>query len=342
MDIIVIKLGTSSITDDTGSLNPDKMQKVVNDVATLHEAGHKVILVSSGAVGNGKGYLANYKGTTKDRKAAAAIGNPILINTYASIFGKKGIIIAQTLLERAHFSNRKQFLQLRSTIETLWENRIIPIANENDVVSDLEIRFSDNDHLATLIAAGLGADQLLIASSVEGVLDHDNKVIPTIEQSNDLIQSFVRDEKSSMGLGGMATKLSYAKLAASLGITTKIFGLATSTPITSAFKGEIGSQFIPKTSSASARLKWLASGSLAMGSIEIDKGAKDALEERKSLLLVGVTGIKNTFGQGEIIEIKFKNKTIAVGISKLDSNTIDLTQKENNKIVVHANNMVLL
>ncbi len=341
-EMIVIKLGTASITNDGGKLNVDNLQKVVADVAALHRQGLNIVLVSSGAVGNGRAFLKNYKGTTQERKAAAAVGNPILINKYAEAFAKHDIIIAQTLLERWHFSNRKHFLQLRDTVEALWENKIIPIANENDVVSDLEIRFSDNDHLATLLAAGFGASKLLIGSSVEGILDHDGQVIREITDPEETMKSFVKDEKSSMGLGGMATKLSYASLAARLGIQATIFGLKGETPILNAYNGEVGSRFKAGESSKDARSMWLASGSLASGCIEVDKGAKEALLNRKSLLQVGITDIERAFNQGEIVEIRHKHKQIAVGIAKISSKDVKVGEKENNLVVIHANNLVVI
>jgi glutamate 5-kinase len=342
MATIVIKFGTSSITDEVKGLNKERLNHVVEDISTLHKVGHRIILVSSGAVGNGKNFLPHYKGSVNDRKAAAAIGNPILINTYAKIFQKHGIVIAQTLLERWHFSKRKHFLQLRDTITTLWENQIIPIANENDVVSDLEIRFSDNDQLATLLAAGFGADHLLIASTVEGILDDEGKVIREITNPEATMKNFIKDEKSSLGLGGMATKLSYANLAANLGIETTIFGLKKANPITRALNKEIGSTFPSKTISTKARDRWLVSGSLASGVIEVDAGAMEAIKSRKSLLLVGVTMVIEHFAKGEIMEVKHKSKTIGVGISRISSEDINLDKKSTNTVVIHANDLVLL
>ena len=340
--IIVIKLGTSSITSDTGVIETHTLERVAADISYLHKQGHKIILVSSGAVGNGRGFLKNYKGRLMDRKAAAAVGNPILINKYSQAFSVYEIIIAQTLLERWHFAERKHFLQLRETIETLWENNIIPIANENDVVSDLEIKFSDNDHLATLLAAGFNADVLLIGSSVEGILDNKGEVISRIDDVGAVVKEFVRDDKSALGLGGMTTKVSYATLASNLGIEATIFGLKTDKPIIGALEGRLGTYFPPKAINPSARHMWLASGSLANGSLEVDEGAKNALLERKSLLHVGIHAIVNPFQAGEIIDIKYSGQSIAVGIAKVASSDIDLQSKEIGLLVVHANNLVII
>jgi glutamate 5-kinase len=340
--VIVIKLGTSSITNKDGKINENYFSKVVSGVSVLHKKGFKIIMVSSGAVGNGKPFLKKYKGTLSERKAAAAIGNPILLNKYAKAFSEYGIIIAQSLLERSHFSQRNHFLQLRDTIETLWANDVIPIANENDVVSDLEIKFSDNDHLATLIAAGFGAEKLLIVSSVEGILDGEGNVIRVVEDSKFIEQNFIANTKSDLGLGGMNTKLHYATMAAEMGIATSIIGLKTKSPILKGMDDEIGTRFIAAKSKPKARERWLASGSLTNAAIEIDQGAAEAVKVRKSLLAVGVIGITNDFSKGEIIEIRYKKEKIAVGVSRISSKDLFLKLNKNNTVVVHVNDTVLI
>jgi glutamate 5-kinase len=340
--VIVVKLGTSSITNKGGGLNEKNLQKVVGDVAYLHDQGYKVIMVSSGAVGNGKVFFKNYKGTTLERKAAAAVGNPILINRYSQEFSNFGITIAQTLLERSHFSHRKQFLQLRDTIETLWNNNIIPIANENDVVSDLEIKFSDNDHLATLLAAGFGAEKLIIVSSVEGVLDNEGKTIDVINDSKYVMEHFVSATTSDMGLGGMTTKLHYATLASEMGIETIITGLKSVKPILKSLARKSGTLFPANEFKPKARARWLASGSMANSTIEVDKGAKEAIFDKKSLLAVGIVGFNQKFTKGEIVEIEYKKEKIAVGVTRVDSHEIDIKKKTSNLVVIHVNDLVLI
>ena len=154
--VIVIKFGTASITTASGGINEKIIAEIARQVAEL-QPYYSIVLVSSGAVGAGKEFLKNFKGSLIERKAAAAIGNPLLLAVYGKYFQKYGISIAQSLCERHHFANRNQFLQLKETYNELWKNGIIPIANENDVVSNLELKFSDNDELATLIATGFGA-----------------------------------------------------------------------------------------------------------------------------------------------------------------------------------------
>ena len=164
---------------------------------------YQIVIVSSGAVGSGKKYLKNYKGTLSDRKAAAAVGNPILIQLYHQYLKRHDITVAQALCERMHFSNRAQFLQLKQTFATFWENNIIPVVNENDLVSNVEIKFSDNDELATLIAIGFDAPSLILCTSTGGLLDDQEKIIPRIEKVDASVMEFVSSEKSGAGLGGM-------------------------------------------------------------------------------------------------------------------------------------------
>ena len=338
-ETLVLKFGTSSITNDNGDLDLLTLQKVVKEIALLNKS-YNLILVSSGAVGTGRAYVKGFSGSIPDRKTAAAIGNPILISQYRELFEPYGITLAQTLFERRHFSNRKQFLQLRDTIHALWDNDIIPIANENDIVSDLELKFSDNDHLASLLAVSLDAKQLLIATAVPGVLDNENKVIPVVNDVDAIIAEFVKDETSSLGLGGMASKLSYAKLASRLGIEVKIFGLKTTSPIQDAVASKSGTSFPARLTNVSARKKWLASGAITEGSIVVDKGARNAIRERNSLLSVGIEYIYKPFSKGELVEIRYNNKPFAIGIAKYHSKNID--NEEKNNIVIHADSIVLL
>ena len=222
--ILVIKFGSSSITHKNGEVNEQTLEKIAAQVSSLAKDYH-IVLVSSGAVAAGKAFLTNYKGSLSERKAAAAIGNPILIAKYNQYFSKYGIAIAQSLCERHHFSNRESFLQLKETYTELWKSNVIPIANENDVVSNTELKFSDNDELATLIATGFGAEKLLISTSVGGLLDANGEIIRHVPKIDATTLSVVSSDTSSTGLGGMISKLTFTRLAMRLGIKVVIFGL---------------------------------------------------------------------------------------------------------------------
>jgi glutamate 5-kinase len=304
---------------------------------------YNIVLVSSGAVAAGKKFIPRYKGTLAERKAAAAIGNPLLIRKYARYFKPFDIALGQSLCERHHFSNRGQFLQLKNTYETLWKNNIIPIANENDVVSNKELKFSDNDELATLIAVGFGAEQLLLCTSVPGVLDEHGTLIPEIKVIDKAALSLARKETSAVGLGGMTSKLNFARLATQMGIKVVIFSMRTDEGILRAVRGETGTICLPQKKEMSSRRKWLASGSLITGLIEVDRGAMEALKNRKSLLAVGVIDVVEGFDAGEVFHIADEDGLImAVAKSKIDSSVLNKEQKVKNVEIAHADDIVFL
>ncbi|SFO96639.1 glutamate 5-kinase [Chitinophaga sp. YR627] len=340
--ILVIKFGTASITHENGELDETIVASIARQVADLKDE-YNIVLVSSGAVAAGKKYLKNYGGTMSERKAAAAIGNPLLLSKYARYFSPYDIAIAQSLCERRHFSNRAQFLQLKKTYEELWASGVIPVANENDVVSDLELKFSDNDELATLIAVGFGASMLLFSTSVGGVLDREGKVVPKIDAIDESILSLADTKKSNLGLGGMVSKLTFARLATRMGIKVVIFGIHTTDGILNAIAGNTGTLCLPQECSMPARKKWLASGSLVTGRVLVDEGALAALQKRRSLLAVGVLTVLERFEGGEVFEIvDEEHNVIAVARAKVSSDLLSDEGKVQNLEIAHADDIVLL
>lgn len=340
--ILILKLGTAAITRADGSPDEPIMVEVARQVAQLHP-DYRVAIVSSGAVGMGRRAMQQFAGTITERKAAAAIGNPILIHKYAQFFAPYGISLAQSLCERTHFSQRSQFLQLRETFEMLWENGIIPIANENDVVSNLELRFSDNDELATLLAVGLGAEKLLLGTSVPGLYDREGKVVPTLTDIDEQVLGLADKRKSAAGLGGMISKLTFARLATRMGIEVMIFGAKEANGILQAVAGEAGTRCLAHPSSLPARQKWLASSSLVSGRVRVDAGARKALEARKSLLAVGVQAIDSDFAKGEVIElIEESTVPFALARTRLSAETLRNTQTTRDLLLAHADDIVLL
>ncbi|GAB4055777.1 glutamate 5-kinase [Spirosoma litoris] len=340
--VLVLKFGTASITKPTGEPNEPVMVDIARQVAALHPH-YRIVLVSSGAVGAGKSLIRDYKGDITQRKAAAAVGNLLLLNQYSRFFSIYGISIAQSLCERHHFASRDQFLQLKQTYEELWANDLIPIANENDVVSNRELKFSDNDELATLIAVGFGAEALMLCTSVGGLLDADGKIIRQVVEFDESVFGVVRTDKSSLGLGGMASKLTFAKLATRMGVRVVIFGLNEPDGIGRALRGEIGTEFTPHPIAPSARNRWLASGSLAVGRVQIDTGAVRALKQRKSLLAVGVRTVLDEFTAGEMVDILDEDQeTIAVARARISSEELSQQLNQQNVEVANANDIVLL
>jgi glutamate 5-kinase len=339
--VLVVKLGTAVITNSKGKIDLRIIKKVAAEMAVLHSK-YRLVLVSSGAVGSGKAYFPNYKGTLTERKAAAAVGNPILMQLYYKSFLKYDMAVAQALCERHHFSNRKQFLQLKETFEEFWRNGILPVVNENDLVSNVELKFSDNDELATLIAVGFSAEALLLCTSVGGFLDDEKRLLPVVPKIDAKILRYVTSEKSSSGLGGMLSKLTSTKLAVSLGIRVVIGGLAGNTPLQTALSGNSGTTFLPKASNLRARQKWLASGSITPGSMYVDAGAVKALGNRKSLLTVGIRKTGGLFVRGEVVQLMDEEGAI-IGVAKarLSSKEVNEQLQQKNSTAAHADDIVL-
>ncbi|TAE24595.1 MAG: glutamate 5-kinase [Cytophagales bacterium] len=340
--VLVIKFGTASITKPTGELNEPVLVDIARQVAAL-TAQYRIVLVSSGAVGAGKAHIRHYQGDITQRKAAAAVGNLLLLNIYSRFFSVYGVPIAQSLCERHHFAHRDQFLQLKQTYDELWANNIIPIANENDVVSSRELKFSDNDELATLLAIGFGAEALLLCTSVGGLLDANGQVIRHVPVLDESVFGVVRADKSSLGLGGMSSKLTFAKLATRMGIHVTIFGLNEPDSIGRAVRGETGTRFDAQPNALSARNRWLGSGGLAVGQLQIDAGAVQALQRRTSLLAVGIQAVRGEFEAGEVIEILDQNEqVVAVAKARLSSVALSSQLQQQNVEAAHANDIVLL
>lgn len=342
--ILVIKFGSAALTTDDGEINEIVILEAARQIATL-QSRYNIVIVSSGAVAAGKRYLSRYSGSLVSRKAAAAIGNPLLLGIYSTYFRPYKIALAQSLCERHHFANRDQFLQLKQTYQELWKNNIIPVANENDVVSNKELKFSDNDELATLIAVGFGAELLLFNTSAPGVLDHDNRVVRDIPLIDKDILGLARSEKSSAGLGGMTSKLNFARLANQFGIPVVIFSMKENDAIVRAVAGEVGTLCHAQEAkkNVSSRNKWIASGSLIKGRVAVDEGAATALRKRRSLLAVGVQQVLEAFEAGEVFHVvDGASNVLAVAKAKIDSRALANGEKKQNLEVAHANDIVLL
>ncbi len=336
---IVLKLGTAAITLPNGLINKPLLKHICAQVAAL-ATERPVIMVSSGAVGSGKPFIEKYKGTINQKKAAAAIGNPLLMAEYAKYFEAHNITVGQCLLERSHFNHRERFVQLKATINELWKNGIIPIANDNDVVNDRELRFSDNDELATLLAVAFDAHKLLIGSSVAGLLDAEGKVVPLVGAIDETLFGLVKREKSAQGLGGMASKLSHTRVAAGMGIETIIFNARTTNGISDAMAGKTGTRFLPQKSTLNARQRWLLSGH-THGVVVVDDGAAKAVLARKSLLAVGVKEVNGSFVKGEMIEIE-NTEGVVIAMAKARMQANEIGPETRSQVLAHANDIVPL
>ncbi len=339
--VLVIKLGSAVLTGNNGKTNTQAIRTITNEAAVLMQQYH-VIIVSSGAVSSGKHFLQHYKGSLTERKAAAAVGNPILIQSYQRYFSKHGIIVAQALCERHHFSNRHQFVQLKNTFEEFWKNSIIPVVNENDLISNHELKFSDNDELATLLAIGFHADKLILCTSSNGFLDADKQLIPVVAKIDEQILSCISSETSAVGLGGMLSKITFTQLATSLGIDVFITGLNGPQPLQQTLALQKGTWFKAGKSTLKERQKWLMSGSVTVGQMHVDAGAEKALQSRKSLLTVGITATNGQFNAGQVVQLMNEQKEI-IGVAKTKLSNSELQQllKTRNIMAAHADDIVL-
>ena len=223
-----------------------------------------------------------------------------------------------------------------------WNNNILPVVNENDLVRNIELKFSDNDELATLIAIGLNAHTLIICTSAGGFLDAGKKLIPAVDKIDNTLLSYVSADKSPLGLGGMLSKLTFTRLATSLGIRVIICGLRGQNSLSLALSGKKGTTFKPQKSNLRARQKWLASGSITFGGIQVDEGAERALHNRKSLLTVGISKVQGSFSAGEVVQLINEEENI-IGVAKVKLNAANIAAQisKKNIIAAHTDNIVL-
>jgi glutamate 5-kinase len=206
----------------------------------------------------------------------------------------------------------------------------------------VEIKFSDNDELATLIAIGFDAPAMILCTSTGGLLDDNKKIIGKIDKVDSSVMKYVTTDKSVVGLGGMISKLTFTRLATSLGINVIICGLAGDRPLMDALSGKNGSFFSAQRSNLGARQKWLASGSLTLGTLHVDKGAAKALNTRKSLLTVGITNAEGKFVPGEVVQIMDEEGSI-IGVAKVKLRAQDIAahMKDKNVVAAHADDIVM-
>lgn len=336
---IVIKLGTNVLRGDSGNVSLPRIYAFIEDIANLVKSGKEVIVITSGAVSMGKKRLnlENTNGTAL-KQACAAIGQSKLMSIYENGFDTYGLTAAQILLTEDDFSVRERYLSLRTTFNKLLELGVIPVINQNDTVSTLEIApryieedmqvcFSDNDKLSALVASELDADLLIILSDVEGLYDKnpktnpDAKLIKSVSEVNDEILSLATGA-SEGGRGGMETKLQAAHMVTRFGGKVLIANGKEPFIIRRIFKGEdLGTMFLPTDENLSDKKRWIGYATNIIGKIKVNDGAKQALiNQEKSLLPIGVLEIKNTFNKGDVVSILDEDEhEFARGIVNYDS-----------------------
>jgi len=307
----VVKIGSALLTNDGKGLDQQAIAGWVDQIAALKQAGIEVVLVSSGSVAAGMNRLglAQRPKELHGLQAAAAVGQMGLVQTYEVLFQRHGMHTAQVLLTHDDLSNRKRYLNARSTLRTLLDWQVVPVINENDTVVTDEFRFGDNDTLAALVANLVVADALIILTDQLGLFDSDPRSNPAAQlvaearAEDPALDAMAGGSAGVLGRGGMATKLRASRLAARSGAATIIVGGRQADVLTRLRSGEeLGTMLTPEFGPQAARKQWLAGHLQAKGTLVLDAGAVEVLRKSgRSLLPVGVREVSGRFSRGEMV-----------------------------------------
>lgn len=339
---IVVKIGSSSLTNDKGEIDHEKLSDHVHALAALREEKHEVILVSSGAVAAGfkkLGYISRPV-TIKGKQAAAAVGQSLLIQSYIEKFSKFNIVPAQILLTRGDFSDRDRYRNAFATFTELLDRGILPIINENDTVAIDELTFGDNDMLSALVSGFIHADQLIILTDINGLYDDNPKTNPNakkidfLEEITEEMMGVAGSAGSKIGTGGMKSKLQAAKTATSLGVPVFIGYGSGPNKLLNIIKGEGDGTYIASHSGASINTnrQWIALHSECAGKLYVDPGAEKAIMfNGGSLLPAGIFKVKGSFHKGEVVEVFGTNGLLGKGEVSCSSDEIKQEIENRNK-----------
>ncbi len=363
---IVIKLGTSTLTNGTSHLAPPLLIELARQVSQLQADGHQVIMVSSGAIAIGRERL-NFPQLPKDipaKQMLAAIGQSRLMALYEQIFGLYGITVAQVLLTRMDLASRKRYLNARNTLVALIEHGVVPIINENDTVATEEIRVGDNDNLSALVSNLVDANWLILLTDQPGLYTADPRSDPNARLVKEVTGREISPElwraaggsETGLGTGGMLTKLQAADLARRSGAACIIASGKEPNILVRIAAGEKpGTYFSPLATSVESRKRYILSGRRAPGLLTVDDGAARALQRGGSLLPIGMTAVEGTFERGDTVRVATEDKSeIARGIVNYGSRDLArIVRCPSEKIesilgyhfgdeVIHRNDLVLL
>ncbi|MEJ6121262.1 glutamate 5-kinase [Vibrio sp. 2-Bac 85] len=362
---IVIKLGTSVLTSGTAKLDRAQMVEIVRQCAILHQQGHPIVVVTSGAIAAGKEHLnmPNIEPTIANKQMLAAVGQGQLIREWENLFKIYGLHVGQMLLTRADLDDKGRFLNARDTLNTLLKHRIVPLINENDAVATREIKVGDNDNLSALVALLADADQLILLTDQPGLFtadprsNPDAKLITEVTEITEAIHSIAGGSVGGLGTGGMATKIESATVANRAGIEVVIASGHRKNVILDAANGlPVGTKFVSANNRLEARKNWIFAGSRPAGLIFVDPGAEHAIiNGGSSLLAKGISSVQSHFLRGYVVSIcNHKGKEIARGIVRYKSVDIerikgqhsDQIEKilgyEHGTVVIHRDDLVIL
>ncbi len=347
---LVVKLGTGVLTDSRKQPDPAQLEQVVAQLAALRKSGKEVVLVTSGAVGAGMGALGLEKRPAElaELQACAAVGQSRLMATYAELFARHGLLVAQVLLTHDDLEHHERHLNARNTLVTLLGRGVVPIINENDAVSFTEIKFGDNDKLSALVASLLPADLLVILTTVDGVIENFGRANPqtisVVEKIDSVLEKLARGTDSDTAVGGMKSKIEAAKIAVRSGIPLVIASGKRKNVLAKILGGEDeGTLFVAEPKKLQGRKRWIAFFHHPQGALFVDDGAKHALREKgRSLLPPGVARCEGEFAAGDVVRICDLDGTeFARGIARFDSAAVR-TRKLPKEELVHRDDLVVL
>ncbi len=311
--IVVVKVGTSSITGETGEIDGEAVEHLCAGLAALRADGHRPVLVSSGAIAAGLPALgiARRPSDVELLQAVAAVGQPRLMERFSGVLDGHGIVAGQVLLTPGDFGARAQYLHARSTLRRLLDLGVLPVVNENDTVADDEIRFGDNDRIAALVAQMVGADLLVMLTDQAGLytadprLDAEASLIEEIREVDDALEALAGSGGTARGSGGMASKLAAAKIAAWSGVSVVIADARAPRVLRDTVAGRpVGTRVRPRTRRLPSRKVWIAFALPSSGRVVVDAGARRALlDDGRSLLAAGVVGVEGSFEADDAVEV---------------------------------------
>lgn len=314
---LVLKIGSSLLVNEkTGQVKNTWLNALADDILTAYERGQQVIIVTSGAVAVGRKVLnlsTDKKLLLPQKQAAAAVGQIRLAHYYQEVLAERGLKVAQILLTLDDSENRKRYLNARNTLNTLLDLGVIPVINENDTVATSEIKVGDNDRLAARVAQMASADALVIFSDIKGLYtanprkDPAAKLIPVVEKLTPEIEAMADGAGSSVGTGGMATKLMAARLCMEAGCDMAIALGSELHPLTRMLKTEECTWFLADKTPISARKAWIGGAIKPRGTLILDQGAVKALDQGKSLLPAGIKAVKGSFERGDAVTLEDEN-----------------------------------
>ena len=334
---LVVKLGTGVLSPTPGAIEADRLRILGESVRNLRKEGVEVIIVSSGAVGLGmaKLGLSVRPSDLSTLRACAAIGQNLLMDVWREALEPLDLIIAQMLLTREDFRSRKSSQNVELTLQRLLEQGAIPIINENDSVSDEEIRFGDNDVLSALLASLCKAEMLAILSTAPGLMTspEDGEIIPFVSEITPAIEAMAEGTKSSTAVGGMVTKIEAAKIATMSGCAVFVGSGTKPDRLPLILKGEAaGTFFAPAGLGLNERKKWLAFFPEPSGTLVLDEGACHAiLQEGKSLLAKGLVAFRGVISRSDVVTLENPDgEIIARGICRFNSDELPQVKGKSN------------